>query len=156
MTTQHSDPAYVYEQTGRVTGTVITDAPLEALAAQASKDTLTQAMGALVRFEGIVRDHDGGQSVATLAYEAHPSAPEELERVAAEVAASHPVRIYAAHRTGDVPIGELAFLVLVASAHRGEAFAACAEVADRVKAEVPIWKKQGLVSGETQWVGIDE
>lgn len=156
MTTQHSDPAYVYEQTGVVTGTVITDAPLESLAAQASKDTLTQAMGALVRFEGIVRDHDGGQSVATLAYEAHPSAPEELERVAAEVAASNPVRIYAAHRTGDVPIGELAFLVLVASAHRGEAFAACAEVADRVKAEVPIWKKQGLVSGETQWVGIDE
>ncbi|MCG7278123.1 molybdenum cofactor biosynthesis protein MoaE [Corynebacterium imitans] len=156
MTTQHSDPAYVYEQTGVVTGTVITDAPLESLAAQASEDTLTQAMGALVRFEGIVRDHDGGQSVATLAYEAHPSAPEELERVVAEVAASHPVRIYAAHRTGDVPIGELAFLVLVASAHRGEAFAACAEVADRVKAEVPIWKKQGLTSGETQWVGIDE
>ena len=156
MTTKHNDPAYVLEQTGVVTGTVITDAPLEELAAQASDNTLTQAMGALVRFEGIVRDHDGGQSVATLAYEAHPTAETELARVAAEVAAAHPVRIFAAHRTGDVPIGELAFLVLVASAHRGEAFTACTEVANRVKAEVPIWKKQGLVSGETQWVGIDE
>lgn len=156
MSTKDLDPAYVAEQTGVVTGTLITDAPLEALAAQASEDTLTRAMGALVRFEGIVRDHDGGQSVATLAYEAHPSATGELARVASEVAAAHPVRIYAAHRTGDVPIGELAFLVLVASAHRGDAFRACAEVADRVKAEVPIWKKQGLTSGATQWVGIDE
>ncbi|OFT82691.1 molybdenum cofactor biosynthesis protein MoaE [Corynebacterium sp. HMSC29G08] len=156
MSTKHNDPAYVYEQTGVVTGAVITDSPLESLAAQACADTRTHAMGALVRFEGIVRDHDGGHSVATLAYEAHPSAPEELKRVAAEVADAHPVRVYTAHRTGEVPIGELAFLVVVASAHRGEAFTACTEVADRVKTEVPIWKKQGLTSGETQWVGIDE
>ena len=155
MTTNAPDPAYVTEQTGVVTGTVITDAPLEGLVAEATATTTTRAMGALVRFDGIVRDHDGGHTVATLAYEAHPSAEAELARVVGEVAARHPVRLFAAHRTGEVPIGELAFLVLAAAAHRGDAFAACAEVADRVKAEGPIWKEQGLTSGETQWVGID-
>lgn len=46
-------------------------------------------------------------------------------------------------------------MVLVAGAHRREAFAACAEVADRVKAEVPVWKEQDLADGTTQWVGIE-
>ncbi|PAT04679.1 molybdopterin converting factor [Corynebacterium sp. NML 150383] len=150
-----TDPAYVAAQTGQVIGAVVTDQPLELLAQQATTDTLTDAMGALVRFDGIVRDHDGGQRVRALAYEAHPSATDELRRVAAEVAAAHPVRLFTAHRTGEVPIGKLAFLVLAASAHRGDAFDACETTADRVKSEVPIWKRQVMASGETQWVGID-
>lgn len=150
-----ADPDYVAEQTGLVVETVIQDSPLENLAARATEATLTQAMGALVRFDGIVRDHDGGERVAALAYESHPSAPDELRRVCEEVAAEHPVRIFAAHRTGEVPIGELAFLVLTAAAHRGDAFHACQKVADRVKAEVPIWKEQTLANGTSHWVGIN-
>nr|WP_234949049.1 MULTISPECIES: molybdenum cofactor biosynthesis protein MoaE [Corynebacterium] len=153
MSPAPADPAYVAEQTGRVLGNVVTHEPLDAdaLAAQ----TVTTAMGALVRFEGIVRDHDHGERVATLTYEAHPTAEAELARVLEEVAASLPVRIAAAHRTGPVPIGELAFVVVAAAAHRGDAFAACQTVADRVKAEVPIWKEQALADGTTEWVGID-
>lgn len=148
-----ADPAYVAAQTGVLVGTAITQEPLEPLVGAA--DVMTDAMGALVRFDGAVRDHDGGARVSGLTYEAHPSAAAELERVCAEVAAAHPVRLYAAHRVGPVPIGELAFVVLAAAAHRGDAFAACQEAADRVKAEVPIWKEQAMADGTTQWVGID-
>lgn len=151
-----ADPPHVAQQVGVVVETLVTGSPLEPLADEAATATTTQAMGALVRFEGIVRDHDGGAHVAALAYESHPQAEDALRRVCEEIAHSAPVRIFAAHRTGNVPIGELAFLVLVAAAHRGPAFAACEEVADRVKAEVPIWKQQTLSSGRTQWVGIDE
>ncbi|MDY5786249.1 MULTISPECIES: molybdenum cofactor biosynthesis protein MoaE [unclassified Corynebacterium] len=154
MTTP-KDPAYVAAQTSVVIGTAITDQPLDKLVADAVATTTTRAMGALVRFDGIVRDHDGGAEVADLTYEAHPTAAAELERVVGEIVATTPVRAFAAHRTGPVPIGELAFVVLVASAHRREAFAACAEIADRVKAEVPIWKEQGMADGTTQWVGIE-
>lgn len=147
------DPDYVAAQTGQVVGGVVTDAPLEpeALAAGA----VTQAMGALVRFDGIVRNHDHGDPVAALTYEAHPSAEVELKRVLAEVAAEHPVRIGATHRVGPVPIGELAFVVVAAAAHRGDAFAACQAAADRVKAEVPIWKEQTMADGTTEWVGLN-
>lgn len=149
------DPPYVAEQVGKTVGAVITDAPLEPLAEDAISQTMTEAMGALVRFDGVVRDHDGGDRVAALAYEAHPEAEQYMRRVCDEVASNHPVRIFATHRTGNVPIGERAFVVLVAAAHRGAAFAACETVADRVKAEVPIWKEQTLTSGDVQWVGID-
>lgn len=146
------DPDYVWEQTGVVVGTSISAEPLAAIDVS---DVTTDAMGALVRFEGIVRNHDHGERVAALTYESHPTADAELARVVEEVAAKHPVRLYAAHRVGPVPIGELAFVVLAAAAHRGDAFAACEEVADRVKAEVPIWKEQLMADGTTHWVGID-
>lgn len=150
------DPAYVYEQTGKVLGAFMTEDRLEDLMPAAREATMTTAMGALVTFEGIVRDHDGGQRVATLKYTCHPSADDEIRRVAEEIAEKHPhVRVWTAHRTGPIPIGEGAFLVLAAAAHRGDAFDACEELADRVKAEVPIWKEQELAEGGTQWVGLD-
>ena len=57
--------------------------------------------------------------------------------------------------TGPLDIGDLAFMVIAAAAHRREAFAAAAELADAVKAEVPIWKEQELSQGGTQWVGLE-
>lgn len=64
------------------------------------------------------------------------------------------VRAWAAHRTGPLEIGEMAFAVAVAAAHRGPAFAAASEIADRVKAEVPIWKEQNMSDGSVVWVGL--
>lgn len=145
------DPAYVAEHTGVLLDALLTEAPLTA-----SRDVVTDAMGALVTFEGIVRDHDGGQRVASLTYTAHPSAPAVLHDVAAAVSAEHPdTRLWVAHRTGPIPIGETAFLVLAAAAHRGAAFAACSAMTDRVKAEVPIWKEQELIDGSVTWVGLE-
>lgn len=160
MGTNHHDPSqdpeYVRAQTGQLIGAIMSASPLETELPQARQAVLSEAMGALVSFEGIVRDHDGGQRVRTLTYTAHPSAPAELERISAEVVAYHPhVRLWTAHRTGALRIGELAFVVLAASAHRREAFEAAALLADRVKAEVPIWKEQTLKDGSTQWVGIE-
>lgn len=150
------DPDYVHEQTGQVISAFMTTEPLEPMIAEAKEDTITRAMGALVTFEGVVRDHDGGQLVASLTYTSHPSAEEKIREVCESVIREHPhARVWAAHRTGMIPIGEAAFLVVAASAHRAAAFAACAEVADRVKAEVPIWKEQELIDGPTEWVGLE-
>lgn len=129
--------------------------PLDGLLAEARSLTATPEAGAVATFEGIVRNHDGGQSVDALSYSAHPSAEDELRRVCLSVLSHFPgVRAWVAHRVGPLTIGECAFLVVVASAHRREAFAALAELTDRVKADVPIWKEQHMGDGSTQWVGL--
>lgn len=138
-----------------VFGTV-TEAPLEPLLAEAKAATMTHAMGALVVFDGIVRDHDHGQAVRSLSYTAHPQAADFLADVLTQVAQEIPgVRLWAAHRVGPIPMGQSALTVLAAAAHRGTAFTACSLVADRIKAQVPIWKEQELTDGSVQWVGID-
>ncbi|AMM20148.1 molybdenum cofactor biosynthesis protein MoaE [Frondihabitans sp. PAMC 28766] len=109
--------------------------------------------GAVVTFEGVVRDHDGGRGVTQLEYEAHPSATDVIGEVAREVAASHPAVVIAVeHRTGTLDIGDVALAAAVSSAHRAEAFAACAELIDVIKARVPIWKKQDFADGSSEWV----
>ncbi|MGV3153033.1 MULTISPECIES: molybdenum cofactor biosynthesis protein MoaE [unclassified Corynebacterium] len=152
----NGDPDYVHAQTGKVLGAFLTQQPLEELVGPAREEVLTSAMGAAVTFDGIVRDHDGGQRVKLLTYSSHPSADAEIARIAGEVAAAHPaVRLWTAHRTGPLTIGELAFVVIAASAHRKDSFVAAADLADRVKAEVPIWKEQLLDDDSVQWVGIE-
>lgn len=136
--------------------TDITEAPLEPLYAAAKAEVMTEAMGALVIFDGIVRNHDHGSAVRGLSYSAHPQAREYIAEVAAEVAAElDGVRLWAVHRVGPIAIGESALTVMAAAAHRGRAFDACELVADRVKARVPIWKEQELLDGSIEWVGVD-
>ena len=151
-----TDPAYVATQTHQVLGAHLTTTPLESLLADARRETLTEAMGALVVFEGVVRDHDGGQRVRSLTYTAHPSAEEVLTAVAQGVVDRHrETRLWTAHRVGALEVGDLAFVVVAAAAHRGAAFAAASELADRVKSEVPVWKEQELLDGRSQWVGLE-
>jgi molybdopterin synthase catalytic subunit len=110
--------------------------------------------GAVVSFSGIVRDHDGGRTVTRLDYEAHPSAEGILQSVAESIAAEFSgLRIAIEHRTGSLEVGDLALACAVASAHRAEAFVACARLVDEVKAQVPIWKQQHFADGTTEWVG---
>lgn len=109
--------------------------------------------GAVVSFAGVVRNHDEDRGVTWLRYSAHPSAQAELAAVARDVALAHPgCRIAAAHRVGDLGINDVALACAVASAHRGEAFAACAALVDEIKTRVPIWKEQGFTDGTTEWV----
>ena len=132
--------------TARVTEELIT---AEALAASVKSDTA----GAVVTFSGDVRNHDKGKSVSTLNYEVHPSAQSVIEKIVNEVIAKHDVvNVAVAHRYGAIAIGESAFVVAVASAHRGPAFACCNELVERVKAELPIWKYQEFTDGTTEWV----
>jgi molybdopterin synthase catalytic subunit len=110
--------------------------------------------GAVVTFAGVVRDHDHGRDVRTLDYSGHPSAAEVIERVAATVGSRHPgVRMVAvSHRVGSLAIGDVALACAVAAEHRREAFAACADLVDAVKAELPIWKHQTFADGTDEWV----
>ncbi|TGN79212.1 molybdenum cofactor biosynthesis protein MoaE [Streptomyces bauhiniae] len=112
------------------------------------------AVGGTALFVGTVRDHDGGKSVSSLEYSAHPSAEAELRRVAEEIAAEFPVRALAAvHRTGLLAIGDVAVITAVSCPHRAEAFAACRKLIDTLKHEVPVWKRQIFTDGATEWVG---
>ena len=153
--THAGDPAYVAEQTGTLVDAFMTQTPLSELLADAKAATRTDAMGAVVIFEGVVRDHDGGSRVASLTYTAHPSADAVMKQVGNTVVVKHPrARLWSAHRTGALAIGDIAFLVVAAAAHRHDAFHACSDLADAVKAQVPIWKQQQLLTGETEWVGL--
>ncbi|WP_395242888.1 molybdenum cofactor biosynthesis protein MoaE [Agromyces sp. MMS24-K17] len=142
----HADPV---DDAVRVA--VVSDAPIEIAALRDA--AMSRADGAVVVFEGVVRDHDGGRGVTALAYTAHPSAGEVLAETARDIAARHPeTTIAVAHRVGPLAIGDVALGAAVASAHRAEAFAACAELVDEVKARVPIWKEQRFTDGSSEWV----
>ena len=117
--------------------------------------------GAVVSFSGVVRNHDGGKAVARLSYSAHPTAHQVMTDVVARLVAEHsgdgsstqPVRIWAAHRIGMLEIGDPALVCAVSAAHRGQAFAVCSELVDRIKEQVPIWKEQFFSDGTVEWVG---
>lgn len=110
--------------------------------------------GAVVLFSGVVRNHDGGQSVSTLEYQAHPDAERFLHKCCAEVAAESGLPVAAIHRVGDLTVGDIALVAAVASPHRAEAFATCATLVERIKSEVPIWKRQNFATGMSEWVGL--
>jgi molybdopterin synthase catalytic subunit len=111
--------------------------------------------GAVVSFTGKVRDHDGGRTVRALEYSAHPGAQQVLDRVANEIAATHAgLRgITVSHRVGPLSIGEVALCAVVTADHRQEAFAACADLVEKVKHQLPVWKLQTFTGGEREWVG---
>jgi molybdopterin synthase catalytic subunit len=123
------------------------------LVSELAASVSSKVAGAVVTFSGDVRDNDHGRSVASLEYEAHPTAQRLLEKVAQEVAARHDViSVAVAHRVGPIPIGESALVAAVAAKHRQSAFAACTELVDEVKAQIPIWKHQVFTDGTDEWV----
>ncbi|MFB9234594.1 molybdenum cofactor biosynthesis protein MoaE [Plantactinospora siamensis] len=109
--------------------------------------------GAVVSFQGVVRDHDHGRGVTRLEYEGHPSALDVLRAVAAEIAGDDAVHAVAvSHRVGPLDIGDVALAAAVSTAHRAAAFAACARLVDEVKARLPVWKHQIFADGTDEWV----
>jgi len=132
---------------GTISADPIDEAVIEAF-------VMTAKNGALVTFRGVVRDHDHGAAVSGLEYQAHPDAVQFLERCCATVAAETGLRVAATHRVGALGIGEVALVAAVAAAHRADAFAACERLVNLIKLEVPIWKRQYLADGATEWVGL--
>lgn len=130
----------------------IRDTPLSPTEVLAAVDH--PAAGGTALFVGTVRDHDGGRDVKDLQYSSHPSAVDRMREVVEAIVAEHDVhRIAVVHRVGDLAIGDLAIVAAASTGHRGEAFAACKDLVDRVKATVPIWKHQAFTDGSTEWVG---
>jgi molybdopterin synthase catalytic subunit len=113
--------------------------------------------GGYVSFEGWVRDHNEGQQVTRLEYEAFQElAVKEGDRIVAEALRRFPVkRALCIHRVGSLQLGEMAVWVAVSSAHRGEAFDACRFIIDEIKHRVPIWKKEHYRSGDSGWVNCE-
>jgi molybdopterin synthase catalytic subunit len=132
--------------------TRVQDTPLsldEAAAAVADP-----AAGAVCIFTGTVRDHSDAGDVTGLSYEAwHELAEQRLRELADEILERWPARRVAiVHRVGSLVVGETSVIVAVSAPHRAEAFEACRHGIERLKEDVPIWKKEGLVSGEAHWV----
>jgi len=127
----------------------------EPIAPEALKQALEKdAAGACVTFEGWVRDHNEGEPVRALEYEAYAAIAEE-EGAAILAEARERFDIFAArceHRVGRLAIGDCAVWVGVSAAHRGAAFDACRYIIDETKQRVPIWKKEHYASGESGWV----
>jgi MoaE-MoaD fusion protein len=110
--------------------------------------------GAVVTFDGVVREQTGGRRVVRLQYEAYePMAVKELRRLAAEVRERWPevARLGMVHRFGELEISESSVVIVVTSPHRRVAFEACRYAIDRLKQTVPIWKKEIFEDGE-EWV----
>ncbi len=112
------------------------------------------ASGAVVIFSGVVRNHDGGQDILSLDYQAHPQAEQVLAECCATVSAETGLAVAAVHRVGHLEIGDIALSAAVSAAHRREAFEACELLVERIKSTVPIWKRQFFTDGESEWVGL--
>jgi molybdopterin synthase catalytic subunit len=109
--------------------------------------------GAVVTFEGVVRNNTKGRATAYLDYECYEQmALAGMARIGQEVAAQFAIgRIGIAHRLGQLHIGEASVVVVASAPHRRPAFEAALEAIDRLKREVPIWKKEYFADGAV-WV----
>jgi len=127
--------------------TALTRQPIEseALVAQAKRGQ----DGAVVVFDGIVRDNSRGRRTLHLDYEAYEEmAAGQMRRIAAEARERFGVRgVTIVHRLGRLEVGQTSVLIVVASAHRAQAFDACRWLIDTLKKTVPIWKKETFVDG---------
>ncbi len=105
--------------------------------------------GAVVVFEGIVRNHSGGRSTLYLEYEAYEAmAIAKMREIGEEMRQKFAIRRLAmVHRLGRLEIGETSVLIVVCSAHRAAAFDACRYGIDTLKRNVPIWKKEFFRDG---------
>src|SRR5579862_2689827 len=115
------------------------------------------ACGGYAAFEGWVRDHNEGQRVRHLEYEAFEALAERegariLEEARERFQVAHAACV---HRIGELTIGEMAVWVGVSAAHRHEAFLACRYIIDEVKHRLPIWKKEHYLNGDSGWVNCE-
>ncbi|MBV8072024.1 MAG: molybdenum cofactor biosynthesis protein MoaE [Acidobacteriaceae bacterium] len=109
--------------------------------------------GALVVFDGVVRNNTKGRPTDYLEYECYEGmALEQIARIGREIAGQFPIgRIGIVHRLGRLEIGEASVTVIVTAPHRKAAFEAAFEGINRLKREVPIWKKEFFADGAV-WV----
>lgn len=124
----------------------IDPAPLVAAVAGPSR-------GALVVFSGNVRDHHAGRAVDRITYTAYRAmAASGLAGIVADLEREgNDLRAAIVHRLGEVPVGEASVVIAVASPHREAAYAASRKALERLKAEIPIWKREHYQGGEAVW-----
>jgi molybdopterin synthase catalytic subunit len=122
--------------------------------AQLLSGALSPADGAALLFWGVVRNENDGRAVSSLEYSAYGEMAErEMLRIADEARARFGTgAIHVVHRTGVLAVGEASVAIAVASPHRAEAYEASRYVIEQLKQRVPVWKREGYVDGQTEWV----
>jgi molybdopterin synthase catalytic subunit len=134
---------------------VLTRVQSEPLSLDEAADAVADpAAGAACIFSGTVRDHSDAGDVTGLTYEAwHELAEQRLGELADDILQRWPARRVAiVHRVGELSVGETSVIVAVSAPHRADAFEACRHGIEQLKQDVPIWKKEGLVTGDAHWV----
>ncbi len=111
------------------------------------------ANGAVTFFGGVVRNHHDGAAVTRIDYEVHAAMAQTiLEGIASEVAQKWPEsKLACVHRHGMVEVGEASVAIAVSTPHRAEAFDACRFVIERIKQDLPVWKKEFHPDGSHTW-----
>jgi molybdopterin synthase catalytic subunit len=111
---------------------------------EAYRAVCSDAQGGVVVFVGRVRDHNRGNDITKLEYEAYVTmAEKEMRRIIDEIQAELPGTLLACtHRIGELYVGDLAVVCAASAPHRGEAFDACRLLIDRVKERIPVWKRE--------------
>lgn len=110
--------------------------------------------GAAASFIGYIRNHNEGQAVDGLTYDVHEALALNVFKDLANKAQNQwgkDLKIYIAHANGYQPIGGIAVIVMVSSAHRAESLQACAWIIEEIKHKAPVWKKEAYISGNQQW-----
>ncbi len=130
----------------------ITADPIDGLALM--RQVRGDADGAVILFTGVVRNHDGGRRVTGLRYEAYEAmAVRKMTEICDAVRGRFNLSdIAVVHRTGDLEVGEISVAIAVAAPHRDEAYKASREVIERLKHEVPIWKRERYADGQEAWL----
>lgn len=115
----------------------------------------SDADGAVLLFTGVVRNHHDGRGVEGLEYDAYEEmAAGKLQAICEAVGARYEVTdIAAVHRIGKLAIGDVSVAIAVAAPHREAAYRASQEIMERLKREVPIWKRERYTDGAEAWRG---
>jgi len=118
-------------------------------------DLSSHSDGAVLIFQGRVRDTNDGRAVTRLTYEAYGEmAEKELRSICEEAADRYSIgALRAIHRVGDLALGEVSVVIGVAAPHRADCYEASRFVIEELKKRVPVWKHEGYADGDSAWVG---
>lgn len=130
------------------------DTPIDAL--ELLKDVAAPGHGATVLFVGTVRNQHEGRPVRAIDYTAYRAMAEErLRAIERELAVAHGARVRIAHRLGELEVGDPSVAIAVSAPHRAAAYDANREALERIKHEVPIWKRELYADGGASWREVE-
>ncbi len=131
--------------------TALTDEPIDI--AKLCREISDPGCGAVLLFVGTVRDHHQQRPVDQLTYDAYrPMAERVMERIVSELETAIPgLRVAIVHRLGEIPAGEASVAIATAAPHRAASYEASRTALERLKQEVPIWKREHYGDGEAEW-----
>lgn len=118
------------------------------------KQVQQRSAGAVILFLGIVRDRNLGRSVSKIDYSMHPKmARAQLLKIVRHAIRKYKlIRVCVSHRVGVLKLGEVSVAIAVSSVHRKQAFDGARFIIERLKEDVPIWKKE-FFKGGSAWIG---